>query len=137
QTWTLTITAACGGAPVRIVSGRSTARLGAAWNLRDAAGLPVPPGLYHLALTTRSPVGAGPAWATDVEVLPTDGGAPGACPVRRVAAADGDGPVARAVAVGRAVAPDAATVILVRTAAAATDGVVAAPLARALRAPII
>src|SRR6185312_14803285 len=137
QTWSLTVTPSCSAAPVRTVTGRSTTRLAAAWDLRDAAGLPVPPGLYHLALATRSPVAVGPTWSTDVEVLPAAGGAPGTCPVRRVAAADGDGPVARAVAVGRVVAPDATTVVLVGTTAVATDGVVAAPLARALGAPIL
>ncbi len=137
QTWTLTVTSACGSAPVRVQTGRSTDRLRASWDLRDAAGLPVAPGLYHLALATRSPVGVVPTWTTDVEVLPSSGGVTGTCPVRRVAAGDADPAVARAVAVGRAVAPDASTVVLVGTSAVATDGVVAAPLAHALGAPVL
>ncbi|HVN12134.1 MAG TPA: peptidoglycan recognition protein [Kineosporiaceae bacterium] len=137
QTWTLTVTPACGTAPVRVLTGRSTGRLAAPWDLRDATGLPVPPGLYRLALATRSPVGAAPTWTTDLEVLPVSGGATGTCPVRRVAAGDGDAPATRALAVGRAVAPDAGTVVLVGTPAAATDGVVAAPLAHALGGPLL
>jgi putative cell wall-binding protein len=137
QTWTMTVTPACGGAPVRTLTGRATGRLTAGWDLRDAAGVPVPPGLYRVAVDTRSPVGAVPTWTTTLEVLPTDGAPAGSCPVRRVPAAEGADAVARAVAVGHVVAPTATTVVLVGAAAATTDGVVAAPLAHALGAPLL
>ena len=101
QTWTLTVSPACGGIPVRTLSGRATGRLSAGWNLLDAHGAPVPPGIYRLALDTRSPVGTVPTWTTSIEVWPTDAAPPGTCPVRRVPAAEGADPVARAVAVGR------------------------------------
>jgi hypothetical protein len=137
QRWTLTATSGCGTAAVRTVTGLSTGRIGATWNLRDAVGALVPPGIYHLALATRSPVGAVPAWSTDVEVLPVDGGAAGTCPVRRVVSTEGSAAVQRAVSVGRTIAPGAATVVLAGLRAAATDGVVAAPLAHALGAPLL
>jgi hypothetical protein len=137
QRWTLTATAGCGTAAVRTLIGRSTGRISARWDLRDAKGVPVRPGVYHLALTTRSPVGAVPTWTTDVEVLPVDGGLAGTCPVRRVVTSDGNGPVQRAVAIGRTIAPDAATVVLTGLTAVGTDGVVAAPLARVLGAPLL
>ncbi len=86
QTWTLTVSSACAAAPVRVLSGRATSRIATSWNLRNTAGAPVVPGLYHLTLATRSPVGAAPRWTRDVEVLPADGGPAGSCPVRRVAA---------------------------------------------------
>ena len=137
QRWTLTATSACGTTPVRSVTGLATGRISATWNLRDAKNVPVPPGIYHLALATSSPVGAAKTWTTDVEVLPVDGGAAGTCPVRRVVATDGAAAVQRVVGVGRAVAPSATTVVLAGLNAAATDGVVAAPLAHALGAPLL
>ncbi len=137
QTWTLTVAPACGGAPVRTLSGRAARRLSASWDLLDAHGVPVAPGLYQLALNTRSPVGAVPTWTTSIEVLPTDAAPAGTCPVRRVPAAEGADAVARAVAVGRVVAPSATTAVLVGTGAVGTDGVVAAPLAHALGAPLL
>ncbi|HYJ74219.1 MAG TPA: peptidoglycan recognition protein, partial [Kineosporiaceae bacterium] len=137
QTWTLTATPACGTAPVRSLSGTATSRITASWDLRNAAGTPVVPGLYRLTLATRSPVGAAPVWSRTVEVLPTDGGPAGTCPVRRVAATDTDDAATRVVAVGRVVAPAATTVVLAGLAVAATDGVVAAPLAHALHAPLL
>ncbi|HYY10226.1 MAG TPA: peptidoglycan recognition protein, partial [Kineosporiaceae bacterium] len=132
QRWTLTATSQCGTTAVRTLTGRADTRISARWDLKDDAGVPVPPGIYHLTLTTRSPVGAAPAWGTDVEVLPVDGGPAGTCPVRRVVAAEGADAVTRAVAVGRTTAPDAATVVLTGLGAAAVDGVVAAPLAKTL-----
>jgi putative cell wall-binding protein len=137
QRWTLTATSVCGTVPVRTVRGLATARISATWNLRDAKNVLVPPGSYHLALATGSPVGAATTWTTDVEVLPVDGGAAGTCPVRRVVATEGAGAVQRAVAVGRSVAPNSTTVVLAGLNAAATDGVVAAPLAHALGAPLL
>jgi hypothetical protein len=137
QTWTLTVSSACAAAPVRVLSGRATSRIATSWNLRNTAGAPVVPGLYHLALATRSPVGAAPRWTRDVEVLPADGGPAGSCPVRRVAAADTDDAVTRAVAVGRVVAPASTTVVLAGLTGARTDGIVAAPLAHALNAPLL
>ncbi len=137
QRWTLTVTPACGTAAVRTLTGRATGRISARWDLRDARKALVPPGIYRLALATRSPVGAVPTWTTHVEVLPVDAGLAGTCRVRRVVASEGAGPVQRAVAIGRAVAPDAATVVLAGLSGAATDGVVAAPLARALGAPLL
>jgi hypothetical protein len=137
QRWTLTVTSTCRAAPVRTLAGRATGRISARWDLRNSTGALVPPGIYRLALATRSPVGAVPTWATQVEVLPVDGGPAGNCPVRRVAASEGSGPVQRAVAIGRAVAPNAPTVVLAGLSGAATDGVVAAPLAHALGAPLL
>ncbi len=137
QRWTLTATPRCSASPVRTLSGRATGRITARWDLRSDAGTPAPPGIYRLALATRSPVGAAPTWTTDVEVLPATTGAASRCPVRRVVQPDAAGPVERAVAVGRVVAPDAATVVLAGISAAGTDGVVAAPLARALGAPLL
>jgi hypothetical protein len=137
QRWTLTATSVCGTTPVRTLTGLATGRISATWNLRDARNTLVPPGIYHLALATSSPVGAARTWTSDVEVLPVDGGAAGTCPVRRVVATEGAAPVQRAVAVGRAVAPSGTTVVLAGVGAAATDGVVAAPLAHALGAPLL
>jgi len=137
QRWTLTATSACGTAAVRTVTGVATGRISATWNLRDAENVLVPPGIYHLSLATSSPVGAAKTWTTDVEVLPVDGGATSTCPVRRVAATEGASAVQRVVGVARAVAPSATTVVLAGLNAAATDGVVAAPLAHALGAPLL
>jgi N-acetylmuramoyl-L-alanine amidase-like protein/putative cell wall binding repeat protein len=137
QTWTLSVTPACATAPIRVLSGTATSRITASWDLRTAAGTPAVPGLYHLTLATRSPVGAAPSWSTDVEVLPTDASPAGTCPVRRVAATDTDDAATRTVAVGRVVAPGATTVVLAGLAAAGTDGVVGAPLAHALHAPLL
>jgi hypothetical protein len=137
QTWTLTVTPACGRTPARVLSGTATSRITASWNLRNTARTPVVPGLYRLTLATRSPVGAAPVWSQLVEVLPTDAGPAGTCPVRRVAATDTDDAATRAVAVGRVVAPAAKTVVLAGLGAAATDGVVAGPLAHALHAPLL
>jgi putative cell wall-binding protein len=137
QTWTLAVTPACGRTPARILSGTATSRITASWNLHPTAGTPVVPGLYRLTLATRSPIGAAPVWSQLVEVLPTDGGPAGTCPVRRVPATDTDDPATRAVAVGRVVAPGATTVVLAGLGAAATDGVVAGPLAHALHAPLL
>jgi hypothetical protein len=137
QTWTLTVTPGCGRTPARVLSGTATSRIAASWDLRTTAGALVVPGLYRLTLATRSPVGAAPVWSRLVEVLPTDAGPAGTCPVRRVAATDTDDSATRAVAVGRVVAPAATTVVLAGLAAAATDGVIAAPLAHALHAPLL
>ncbi len=137
QRWTVTATPRCRATPVRTLTGRATSRIAARWNLRDDKGAPVAPGIYRLTLTTRSPVGSAPAWSSDVEVLPAESSRAGTCPVRRVVAAEGASAVARAVAVGRTIAPDAATVVLAGVGAAGVDGVVAAPLARALGAPLL
>jgi putative cell wall-binding protein len=139
QTWTLTVTPGCGRTPARVLSGTATSRITASWDLRTTAGAPVVPGLYRLTLATRSPVGAAPVWSRLVEILPTDAAPAGSCPVRRVAATDTDDAVSRAVAVGRVVAPVATTVVLAGVAVnvAGTDGVVAAPLAHALHAPLL
>jgi hypothetical protein len=139
QTWTLTVTPGCGRTPARVLSGTATSRITASWDLRNAAGASVVPGLYRLTLATRSPVGAAPIWSRLVEVLPTDAGPAGTCPVRRIAAADTADAATRAVAVGRVVAPTATTVVLagLGAAATATDGVVAGPLAHALHAPLL
>jgi hypothetical protein len=137
QTWTLTVTPGCGRTAARILSGTATSRITASWDLRNMTGAMVVPGLYRLTLATRSPVGAAPVWSLLVEVLPRDAGPAGTCPVRRVAATDTDDAATRAVAVGRVVAPAATTVVLAGLGAAATDGVVAGPLAHALHAPLL
>jgi hypothetical protein len=137
QRWTLTVTPACSTRPVRTVAGRSTNSISARWDLRADGGAPAPPGIYRLSLATRSPVGAAPTWTTEVEVLPAAAGPAGTCAVRRVVQSDAAGPIERAIAVGRVVAPDATTVVLAGLSAAATDGVVAAPLARGLGAPLL
>jgi putative cell wall-binding protein len=71
QRWWLTVTRMCGGTPVRVVSGTSTGRIAASWDLRDAAGHPVPAGPYRVTVISSSPVGAAPPFGADVEVLAT------------------------------------------------------------------
>ncbi|HEY6797943.1 MAG TPA: N-acetylmuramoyl-L-alanine amidase, partial [Kineosporiaceae bacterium] len=71
QRWWMTVTRMCGGEPVRVVSGTSTDRIAGSWDLRDAAGHPVPPGPYRVTVTSSSPVGSVPPFGQDVEVLAT------------------------------------------------------------------
>jgi len=71
QRWWLTVTTLCGTTPVRIVSGTSTGRIAGSWDLRDAAGSPVPPGAYRVTVTSSSPVGWVAPYVRDVEVLAT------------------------------------------------------------------
>jgi putative cell wall-binding protein len=97
QRWWLTVTRLCGGLPVRVVSGTSTGRIAGSWDLRDAAGHPVPPGDYRVTVTSSSPVGSVAPFGRDVEVLATP----------ESLAASSPGPVAGS-ATGAAVAPVAA-----------------------------
>jgi len=80
QRWALTATRWCGGAAVRTVAGTATGRISAAWDLRDAAGHPVPPGAYRMTVTSSSPVGSTPPVVRDVEVLATPDSLAGTVP---------------------------------------------------------
>jgi putative cell wall-binding protein len=157
QRWSLAVTALCGGTAVRTMSGVSSGRITATWNLKDSAGRPVPPGAYTVTVTSHSPVGAVPAWLADVEVLPTvdttvptpsPSASPTAtqtpappvstvCSVRRAA---GLGPALTSVIAGRAAAPDARSVVLVNatgSASAYAEALAVAPFAAAQTAPVL
>ena len=127
--WTVTVSAMCGSTPVRTFSGTSE-QLAATWDLRTTAGTPAAPGIYRATYAA-----AGATWSTDVEVLPDLATAPSACRTNRMG---GEDRYAASVAEGRAAYPTGRTVVLVSGVQEnLVDGLVAAPLAVAKRAPML
>jgi hypothetical protein len=130
QTWTADVTGWCGTATRWHSEGRIDGRFATAWP-GSTAGSPVAPGLYRVAVTTRSPVGS-LAWVRVAEVLPSPGSPPSPCRVTRLAVADA---ASASVAAGRALYPSSRSVVLVT--GQGSDALAAAALARAKQAPLL
>jgi putative cell wall-binding protein len=133
QRWWLSMTPMCATGSVQVLSGRTAGRVNATWNLDDASGAKVAPGVYRMTMVTSSPVGTAPTWTRDVELLPTPGGPAATCPVARLGTGD---LVAGSVIAGRAAYPDAHSVVIVGS-GGRLDALVAAPLSRAKGAPLL
>ena len=133
HTWSMTVSGLCGGT-VRSLSG-SAARgtLSAAWDLKNAGGAFVPPGIYTLTATLTSQWGVRMTVRSDVEVLTTPSSPSPICPTARLSGPDR---YTTSVVVGRAAWP-AATQAVLAAGASVADGVVAAPLAAHLQAPLL
>ena len=133
HTWTMTVSSYC-GTTVRTLSGTAAAgAMNAAWDLKNAGHAYVPPGLYTLAAGLRSASGVTTTYRTDVEVLTTPGAPAPACTTARFAGRDA---FTTSVIVGRAAWPAATKAVLV-LASDQVDGVVAAPLAVTMQAPLL
>jgi hypothetical protein len=130
QTWTVDVSGWCGTAVAWHAEGRTDGRFAAAWP-GSTGSAPLAPGLYRVAVATRSPVGS-LAWVRVAEVLPTPDSPSSPCRVTRLPIAD---PAAASVAAGQALYPSARSVVLVS--AQGTDALAAAPLARAKQAPLL
>ena len=130
QTWTADVTGWCGTATRWHSEGRVDGRFATAWP-GSTTGAPVTPGLYRVAVATRSPVGS-LAWVRMAEVLPTPGSPPSPCRVTRLPVADA---ASASVAAGRVLYPTSRSVVLVT--GQGSDALAAAALARAKQAPLL
>jgi putative cell wall-binding protein len=132
--WTLQIRAPGSTASVWTTSGTATSSINATWDGTRTDGSAAPPGPYQMRLTTSGPDGqAGQQWSNVVEILP--GAGTSSQPSRRLNGSDRYG---TAVAIGRDAYPSSRTVVLVNGENAHTvDGLVAAPLARAVGGPVL
>ena len=142
MTWTADVLSPCSDTPVRTYAGATAGPgpISVTWDLRDSAGAPVLPATYTIRMTGSAADGTPVATVTsDLTIAPAPGGAWGPCAnASRVAGAT---PAATSVLWGRISAPSSAAVVLTGPADAGTAslaaGVGAAPLARALGAPLL
>jgi hypothetical protein len=139
--WRVDVLSPCSDTPVRTYSGstKGAGSLSVSWDLRDSSGRPVLPATYTLQLSGTAADGTPVATVTgDVTVTPAPGGAWGPCAnASRVA---GVGPTETSVLWGRIHAPDTRVVVLTGSSDNTRSwaaGLVAAPLARSLRAPLL
>ena len=140
--WTADVLSPCSDTPVRTYTGTTSAPgpIPVSWDLKDTAGAPALPATYTLRMTGAAADGTPVvSVTTDLTIAPAPGGAWGPCAnASRVA---GETPAATSVLWGRISAPSSQTVVLTGQADAGTSslaaGVVAAPLARSLRAPLL
>ena len=141
QSWTLTVTSPCLPGSQRELTGATIgySRTTFNWDLRDSGGTPVSPGNYTLTVSSRSTVGAISAtpWSSALIVLPTAASPPPVCGAVRITGTT-------AVAAGLRVAslvPVSTRFHYVVVASSnpvyARDGLIAAPWARALGAPVL
>ena len=135
QWWQLAVTDVCTGAAVATGSGAGAQPVVAQWD-GAVAGAPAPPGLYRMTLragTSSWTPSASLSWTVEVfqaGVTPLTG-----CPATRVSGTDR---YTTSVAIGSRAAPSATTVVLASGAEAnLVDGLVAAPLAGQLGAPLL
>ena len=135
QWWQLAVTDVCTGAAVATGSGAGAQPVVARWD-GTVAGAPAPPGLYRMTLragTGSWTPSATLSWTMEVfqaGVTPLTG-----CPATRVSGTDR---YTTSVAIGSRAAPSATTVVLASGADAnLVDGLVAAPLAGQLGAPLL
>ena len=132
--WTATVTSVCATTPARTWSGTGSRYTTVTWDLKDGAGRLVAPGVYQMTIT-RTVSGTVVADSFWVESLPPPGDAGSSCGVSRLAGADRSG---TAVELGRVAFPDAKAVVIVSGAQASlVDGLVAAPFARSIGAPVL
>ncbi|MGN6331209.1 MAG: cell wall-binding repeat-containing protein [Motilibacteraceae bacterium] len=130
QHWSAQVLDACSGRVLRSWSGVAKGPVRTTWDGRDATGALAPPGLYTLRYLSEGQTRSGSA-----ALVRTGATALAGCPLTRVFGADR---YATAVAAGRALFPQARTVVLAPGPdSALVDGLVSAPLARALQAPLL
>ncbi|MGN6243502.1 MAG: cell wall-binding repeat-containing protein [Motilibacteraceae bacterium] len=130
QAWTAQVLDQCSGRALRQWSGVAKGTVTTTWDGKDSTGALAPPGLYTLRYLSEGQVRSGSA-----ELVRTGATRLAGCPLTRVFGADR---YATAVAAGRAVFPQARTIVLAPGPdAALVDGLVSAPLARALQAPLL
>ncbi len=130
QQWRASVAAACSTTLLRSWSGTTTGALTLRWDGRDSVGAIVPTGLYRVTVTsgtlTRS---------ATLEVTAPGSRSVAGCGITRQYGADR---YATSVEVGRAAAPGSRTVVLAAGAGGSlADGLVAAPLAKLLGAPLL
>ncbi|MBW3659615.1 MAG: cell wall-binding repeat-containing protein, partial [Actinobacteria bacterium] len=121
--WTLRITDDA-GRPVRATTGLAATSAEVTWDLKDADGDLVVPGTYHAELSAQGPAGAITPVTTTFEVTP---------PVERRGGATR---LETAVELSRW-AFDGASRVVIASAEAAPDALVASPLAGSLGAPVL
>ena len=135
QWWQLSVTDVCSGVEVGTGSGEGSHPYVARWD-GTVGGSPAPPGLYRM--TVRSGTSSWAATATlswTIEVFQPGVTALAGCPATRVSGTDR---YTTSVAIGERAAPSATTVVLASGADAnLVDGLVAAPLAGKLGAPLL
>lgn len=130
QAWIAQVLEACSGRVLRSWSGVAKGTVSTTWDGRDSAGALAPPALYTLRYLSEGQTLSGSA-----ELVRTGATALAGCPLIRVFGADR---YATAVAAGRALFPQARTIVLAPGPdSALVDGLVSAPLARALQAPLL
>jgi len=140
--WTADILSPCSDTPVRTYTGTTAGPgpISVTWDLRDATGASALPATYTIRMTGSAIDGAPVATVTtDLTIAPAPGGAWGPCAnASRVA---GGTNAATSVLWGRISAPNSKAVVLTGPADAGTAslaaGVVAAPLARSIGAPLL
>ncbi len=133
QLWSATLTDVCApssAAPLRSWNGMGKGSLTLTWDGTDGSGSPAPPGIYRLTVTSSGLTRSALAELT----------APGSSPLGMCPATRSYGPdrYATSVALGQQAAPVASVAVLASGADAhLVDGLVAAPLAKALGAPLL
>lgn len=137
QQWRLTVRAECSGATVVTRTGATTGAgtLAATWDGKAADGSAAPTGRYSLLLESWSATGTARPVTATFDVLDAATGWL-ACPdVRRLGGSDR---YATSVAIGRSAAPSSRVAVLASGEPAhLVDGLVAAPLAHSLAAPLL
>jgi putative cell wall-binding protein len=137
QTWTLTVTSLCTAATARVLTGSvaAGATLSAGWDGKLEDGTAAPPGRYQLTLESAAGTDVARSAALTYGVTAT-AGVPATClPITRLAGSDRYG---TSVAIGTVAAPTSTTAVLASGATGhLVDGLVAAPLAKSLGAPLL
>lgn len=132
--WTAKVTSVCSGDLVRSLSGSGTRLVSVTWDGTKDGGGAAPPGLYRLTVNRT----VSSTTYTDshvVEVLSSSGAAGECGDYARYGGADR---YATAVQLGKAAYPDSDAVVLVAgTQESVVDGLVAAPFARSISAPVL
>ncbi len=142
MSWTAKVLSPCSDTPIRTFSGTraSAGRATFTWDLKDSAGEQVLPAAYTIEVAGRLPDGtAVPAVSSTLTITPGSGGAWGPC--GNATRVSGSSAAVTSVLWGQSSRPSSRTVVLTGTATASATaraaGVVAAPLARSLRAPLL
>jgi hypothetical protein len=137
QTWTLTVTSLCTQGQARVLTGSvaAGAKLTATWDGRLQDGTAAPPGVYQLLLESAAGTDVARSAVLTYGVTAT-AGVPATClPISRLAGPDRYG---TSVAIGKVAAPTGTTAVLASGETShLVDGLVAAPLAKSLGAPLL
>lgn len=132
--WTVSLRRVCSTTVMRSWKGTGSGEQRVTWDLRTAGGAWAAPGLYDFRVSRQK----GSSTVVDrhwVEVLPTASSPPSQCAVERLGGATR---YETAVALGSSAYPTSRNVVLVNgTQASIVDGLVAAPFAASLDAPVL
>lgn len=130
QIWDAALTDVCSGTQLATFTGIAKGPITITWNGLDAAGATAPPGLYRLTVTSSGITRNGVVELSTPGTTVLTG-----CGLTRTYGTDR---YATSVAIGRTAAPTSQTVVIAPGEQAhLVDGLVAAPLAKVLGAPLL